>query len=239
MTKARILTTAGVIHITIATLLAMMALFGRPANATGAVLGFTPTSTESPPTDTPTETPPTATPPTITPTSPPPPPPACKLTITKTASPTEVLPGDQVTFVIRVCNEGNETCENVVVSDALPSELEVVSASASQGQAIVVGNGVRAEFGDLLPGACAELTIVARVRPDVPPCTQISNVATIGDLVSNRVVVTTTCYPPLLPESGEMTTHAILVGLLAVGVGLLTAGLALRGRELKKTSEDR
>lgn len=234
MTKARILTTAGVVHITIATLLAMMALFGQPATATGSgLLGFTPTSTESPPTDTPTETPPT-----ITPTSPPPPP-ACKLTITKTASQTELLPGDQVTFVIRVCNVGNKTCENVVVSDALPPELEIVSASVSQGQVVIVGNGVRAEFGDLLPGACAELTIVARVRDDVPLCTQFSNVATIGDLVSNRVMMTTTCYPPFLPESGQMTTHAILVGLLAVGVGLLTAGLALRGRELKKTGEDR
>ena len=163
MTKARIFTTAGLIHLTIATLLALTFLFGQPTTVTGSALGFTPTSTSPPPA------------PSLTPT-----PtdgddkPSCQLTITKTASPTEVLPGDTVTFVIEVCNVGDATCEDVVVSDALPSELEVVSASASQGRAVIDGNGVRAEFGDLLPGVCATLTIVARVRDDVPLCTQIN-----------------------------------------------------------------
>ena len=217
MTKARILTTAGVVHLIIAALLALMVLFGRPATATGSVLGFTPTSTEPPtPTDTPT-----------TVTSTPEHEPTPRLTIIKTASQTELMPGDLVTFVIRVCNVGDATAENVVVSDALPSELEVISASASQGPAIIVGNGVRAEFGDLLPGACAELTIVARVRPDVPLCTQFYNVATIGDLVSNQVWLSTVCF---LPESGTMVARALVLGLLAVGVGLLTTGLVLRAR---------
>lgn len=219
MTKARILTTAGVVHLTIAALLSLMVLFGRPATVTGSVLGFTPTFTVAlTPTDTPT---------TVTVTSTPEHKPTPRLTIIKTASQTELMPGDLVTFVIRVCNVGDATAENVVVSDALPSELEVISASASQGQAVIVGNGVRAEFGDLLPGACAELTIVARVRPDVPLCTQFYNVATIGDLVSNQVWLSTVCF---LPESGTMVARVLVLGLLAVGVGLLTTGLVLRAR---------
>lgn len=217
MTRARILTTAGVFHLTVATLLSMIFLFGRPVTVAGSGLGFTPTYT-------PTATPP----PSTTPVAPPPSP---RLTITKTADPSEVLPGDLVTFVIQVCNAGDATAENVIVSDALPVELEVVSASASQGPAIVVGNGVRAEFGDMLPGTCAELTIVARVRADVSPCSEIGNVATIGDLVSNWVWVTTPCPPPLLPESGRTVTQAVVVGLLAVGAGLLAAGLVLGARE--------
>jgi len=216
MTKARVLTTAGVVHLTVATLFSMIFLFGRPITVAGSGLGFTPTYT------------PTATPPSTTPE---PPPPSPRLTITKTADPTEVLPGDLVTFVIQVCNAGDATAENVIVSDALPVELEVVSASASQGPAIVVGNGVRAEFGDLLPGTCAELTIVARVRADVSPCSEIGNVATIGDLVSNWVWVTTPCLPPLLPESGRMVAQSVVVGLLAVGAGLLAAGLVLGARK--------
>jgi uncharacterized repeat protein (TIGR01451 family) len=216
MTRARLLTTAGILHLTVATLLSMVFLFGRPVTVAGSGLGFTPTYT------------PTATPPSTTPE---PPPPSPRLTITKTADPTEVLPGDLVTFVIQVCNAGDATAENVIVSDALPAELEVMSASASQGPAIVVGNGVRAEFGDLLPGTCAELTIVARVRADVSPCSEIGNVATIGDLVSNWVGVTIPCPPPLLPESGRMVAQAVVVGLLAVGAGLLTAGLVLGARK--------
>jgi hypothetical protein len=96
-----------------------------------------------------------------------------------------------------------------------------------------VGDDVRAEFGDLLPGVCAELTIVARVRDDVDLCTQFENVSTIGDLISNRV----TLIVPCLPESGETTapsgaiaTQLVVAGLLAVGMGLLATGLALRAR---------
>jgi uncharacterized repeat protein (TIGR01451 family) len=219
MTKARILTTAGLIHLTVAALLSLTFLFGQPSTAVGSGMGFTPTPTE--PTVTITRTKPT-------------PQPVCKLEITKTADPTELLPGDLVTFVIQVCNVGDKTCEDVVVSDDLPDELEVVSASASQGRAVVVGNDVRAEFGDLLPGVCAELTIVARVRDDVDLCTQFTNVATIGDdVVSNLVTLTVPC----LPESGEIgvrnedvATQVVVAGLLAVGMGLLATGLALRAR---------
>ena len=212
MSKARILTTAGVIHLTIAALLALTFTFGQPATATGSALGFTPTPTE-PVTET---------------VTPPPPPPVCKLEITKTADTTDVFPGDLVTFVIEVCNVGNKACEDVVVSDALPSELEMVSASASQGQVVIVGNGVRAEFGDLPPGACATLTIVARVRDDVEPCTQFTNVATIGDLVSNIVTLTVPC---LLPESGNPAALAVVAGLAVMGASLLAAGVAMRTRK--------
>jgi uncharacterized repeat protein (TIGR01451 family) len=225
MTKARIFTTAGLIHLTIATLLALTFLFGQPAATMGSALGFTPTSTSPPPEPSPTPTDGHEKP-------------SCHLTITKKANPTEVLPGDTVTIVIEACNVGDATCEDVVVSDALPSELEVISASASQGQAVIEGNGVRAEFGDLPPGACATLTIVARVRDDVPLCTQFTNVATIGDLVSNVVTLTIPC---LLPQSGRTATLTVVAALLAVGVSLLAAGLAMRARNqaVRATVEDR
>jgi uncharacterized repeat protein (TIGR01451 family) len=225
MTKARIFTTVGLIHLTIATLLALTFLFGQPATTTGSALGFTPTSTSPPPEPSPTPTDGDDKP-------------SCHLTITKTASPTDVLPGDTVTFVIEACNVGDATCEDVVVSDALPPELEVISASASQGRAVIEGNGVRAEFGDLPPGACATLTIDARVRDDVPLCTQFTNVATIGDLVSNVVTLTVPCP---LPKSGRTTTLAVVAGLLAVGMSLLATGLAWRARNraVRATVEDR
>jgi uncharacterized repeat protein (TIGR01451 family) len=210
-TKARMFTTAGLIHLTIATLLSLTFLLGQPATAAGPALGFTPTPTE-PVTET---------------VTPPPPPPVCRLEITKTADPTDVFPGGLVTFVIEVCNVGNKTCEDVVVSDALPDELEVESASASQGRAVIEGNGVRGEFNDLVPGACATLTIVARVRADVPLCTQFTNVATVGDVVSNIVTLTVPCP---LPESGRTTSLAIVAGLVVAGLGLLATGLALRAK---------
>jgi hypothetical protein len=92
---------------------------------------------------------------------------------------------------------------------------------------VIEGNGVRAEFGDLLPDACATLTIVARVRADVPPCTEFFNVATSGDIVSEPVTLTVPC---LLPESGRTTSLAIVAGLVVAGLGLLATGLALKAK---------
>ena len=231
-TRARIFTTAGVIHLTLATLLALTFLFGPSAPATGAAMGFTPTPTQ--PTE---ETPSvTSTPKRTTPE------PRPRLTITKSVSPTEVFPGDVVTIKIKVCNDGDAVARDVVVSDNVPSQLEVLSASASMGRAVIVGNGVRGEFGDMLPGVCATLTISARVRDDVAPGTRISNVATIGDLVSNEVSLTA---QGLLPESGEAATRIVVAALLVVGAGLLAVGLAMapgrwlgRRRAVRETVED-
>ncbi len=222
--RAKVLATAGVVHLTIAALLSLMLLAGRPAPVVGSVLGFTPTFTPIP-----TDTPPSATTPATTPVVPTPTPPSSsppRLTITKTASPAEVLPGGLVTFDIQVCNAGDTTAASVIVSDALPSEMEMVSASASQGVVVVEGNGMRAELGALLPGECADVTIVARVRADVAPGTQIRNVASVGDLYDDATVTVV----GLLPESGDIASLAVVVGLLVVGVSLLVVGSALRVR---------
>jgi len=207
MTRARILTTAGIIHLTIATLLFLMFLAGRPVPVAGSGLGFTPTFTHAPP--------------------PPPPPHAPHLAIDKTADLTQVPPGGQVTFIIRVCNDGDATADNIVVSDTLPPELEVVSASASQGTVTVAGNEVRAELGSLAPGACAEVVIAARVRTDVPPGTQIVNVAVVDDETSDDVPITVGGF---LPESGRIAPLAVVVGFVVVGMVLLAVGLVVRAR---------
>ncbi len=213
--KARALTTLGIVQLVAAVLLSLAIVAGRPFMVASSALGVTPTPV-----------PPTEPPPTSEPTSEPPSP-SSRLVLTKSVDATEAFPGALVTFVIRVCNEGDATARDVVVSDALQSELEVVSASASVGRAVVVGNGVRAEFGDLIPGACAELTIVARVRDDVAPGTRITNVATFPDQASNEVALDVV---GLLPESGGPPVIGVAT-LLAAGIGLLAAGLFLRGRD--------
>jgi len=144
--------------------------------------------------------------------------------IVKSASPTEVLPGDLVTFNIQVCNEGDATAASVIVSDKLPSELALVSASASQGVVMVEGDGMRAELGALLVGECATVTVVAQVRADVELCAKIRNVASVGNIYSDAMV-NVAC---LLPESGRVVPLTAAAGLLAVGVGLLVVGAVLK-----------
>jgi uncharacterized repeat protein (TIGR01451 family) len=210
---------AGLVHLTVATLLAVTFAFGQPTNVAGySKLGFTPTPTSPPtPDDGNGE-----------------PKPKPRLTITKSADPTDVLPGDLVTIKIKVCNEGDAVAKDVVVSDDVSDKLEILGATASQGKAVIVGNGVRAEFGDLLPGVCATLTITARVRDDVLPGTTISNVGTIGGLVSNQVTLD---VGGLLPESGDITTLVLVVGLAMLGVALLATGLRLQRRKREAIRE--
>jgi uncharacterized repeat protein (TIGR01451 family) len=227
MTRAKIVTAAGMVHLAVAIMFVLMILFGRPALVSSAMLGFTPTN-PPPPTDTPVPSDTPSDTPSGTPVPPPQPTPAPEpvLTITKSASPTEVFPGGQVVFSIRVCNVGEATAASVIVSDALPGEMDLVSAWASQGKVVVEGNAVRAELGALEVGECASVTIVARVRDDVAPGTEIRNVASVGDIWDDAIVVVL----GLLPESGRLSSLLALAGLLVVGVGLLVVGTVLRTR---------
>jgi len=225
--KARILTIAGIVHLTVAASLALTFLFGQPVAVAGSTLGFTstPLPSDTPvPSDTPipTDTPISLHTPTPSPSDPTEP--APHLVITKSASPTEVLPGDLVTFNIQVCNEGDATAASVIVSDDLPSGLDMVSASASQGEVVVEGNGMRAELGALLPGECATVTIVAQVRADVAPGTVIRNVGSVGNIYDDAEIT----VAGLLPESGKVVPLAAAAGLLVMGVGLLVVGAVLK-----------
>ncbi|HDQ70995.1 MAG TPA: DUF11 domain-containing protein [Chloroflexi bacterium] len=150
-----------------------------------------------------------------------------KIRISKSADPVTALPGGQVLFTIQVCNEGDQAAENVVVSDVLPPELALVSASASQGVVVLEGDSVRAELGSLGAGACAEITIVARVRADVAPGVQIRNVASVGPLHDDADITIT----GLLPESGTSTPGRAFVGIWVLGVIVSALGLAWRVRE--------
>ena len=77
--------------------------------------------------------------------------------LTKTASKTEVKPGDIFTYTIKVKNGANATADwkNVTVSDIIPAGLEFVSGSVRvDGQAIAYGISGRAleiPVGDLNP----------------------------------------------------------------------------------------
>ena len=225
--KNRIFVLAGIVPV-IAALFVMTLAFGHPVAVLGDALGFTPTFTP-PPTDTPsvTNTPtgngtPTSTPgESDTPISQNTPAPESHLSVTKSARPAQVLPGGQVVFTIQACNTGDGTADRVVVSDALPPELTLLSAYVSQGEVVVEGNGMRAELGALLAGECASVTLTAQVRADVAPGTEIRNVASVGDTYDD----TTITIVGLLPESGRAVSLAE-VALLMMGAGLLAIGMA-------------
>jgi uncharacterized repeat protein (TIGR01451 family) len=194
----------------------------------------TPTSTSRPPDDLPTPTPIPGT--FLTPDAPAP-------AIVKVANPPSTVPGGLVTFTITVSNNGALPLTGVVVTDDMDGAFfaSVVEASTTKGTVSIQGLRVTVTIGDLAPGEAAVITIVARVRTDVPAPDAGENVAVMvsneRDPVSSRAVVGLvtmpgTGYPPDPSQRSAISlTWALpaMLGLIAVGATLL----ALRRRHAR------
>lgn len=99
--------------------------------------------------------------------------------ITKSASPTTVTLGGNLTYTLTVTNNGPDTATNVNVTDTLPTGVTFVSATPSQGTASQTGGVVTAPLGTLASGASATITIV--VTPTTANATSgtITNTASV------------------------------------------------------------
>lgn len=248
-------------------LVVALLLIGMASGSTGAgaapLAAVTGTPTEPP---TPTSTPqasPTATPeivPTATPTATPQPnrPPSSDIAdplITKAASVAEARIGDEVTFTLRVTNNGDATAHDVVVTDPLPDYLDLIEVTASRGDVATSGRTVTVTIGTVGPDE--EITIQIRTRVNdqaQPPAGRNGTTLTTsspGDDPANNfsevsfgIVAqptaapteppTATPEPPVeLPRTGEGRpgSPAPLVaalGLLAIALSLLARRWARR-----------
>jgi len=168
--------------------------------------------------------------------SPPPPPtpapPEISPTLNKWVSPTEAAPGQEVTYSIRASNQGRDAAVDVLVTDVVPDELEILSASTSQGTVTIAGQTVSANVGVIGHGFAVEVVIRTRVREDVPGPLTIENVAYLkspngGELTTGPAVVT---VPGLrLPRTGYVGARWGVI--LALAVGLLAVIVELMGRK--------
>jgi uncharacterized repeat protein (TIGR01451 family)/fimbrial isopeptide formation D2 family protein len=87
--------------------------------------------------------------------------------IRKTTSSSVFQGGDTVTYTLVASNNGPAPAANVVVTDTVPSALEVVSATVAGNPAVtctVSGNDVRCPIGALASGADRTVTIVTRAK---------------------------------------------------------------------------
>ena len=97
--------------------------------------------------------------------------PAADVLVVKTVDRSDVLVGETVTFTVRAINRGPSPASGVVITDALPAGLTLITPTASQG---TYAGGVWT-VGALAAPAVATLTLLARV--DAP-----------GALVNNAAV---------------------------------------------------
>jgi uncharacterized repeat protein (TIGR01451 family)/LPXTG-motif cell wall-anchored protein len=182
-------------------------------------MGITPT-----PTNTPTPTP--------TPTSTPERPPVgdCDPVIIKRANPTEVAPGDEVTFTIEVTNRGQQGAINVQVIDDVHEDLEILEVTTTQGVARVEGQRVIVDIGVIGQDFVVTVVIHTRVREDVSTPKTIENVALARSDncpdPSSGVIITVA--GPSLPQTGGLSTWWMVAALL--GTGLVALSLALSRR---------
>jgi uncharacterized repeat protein (TIGR01451 family) len=139
------------------------------------------------------------------------------LSLSKSASPNPAQVGINISYRIVVTNNGPASATNVSVIDTLPSGVNFVSSSATQGAC--TGNGpVNCMLGSLAVGANAVVTIVT--APSTPG--QVSNTASVNasetdfDASNNSATINTLIQPaapaPTMLDP-NLTVSTVLTGL--------------------------
>jgi uncharacterized repeat protein (TIGR01451 family) len=133
------------------------------------------------------------------------------LSLTKSAAPTPVIAGTNITWTLTAMNGGPSTASNVVVADDVPAGVTVLSASGSGGATCNPGvpgdpaQPATCSFGSLANGASRTMTIVAKV-----------NSGTKGVLVNNARVSSDTFDPNNTNNLASTTTTVALSADLAL-----------------------
>ncbi|GMA23255.1 hypothetical protein GCM10025864_10140 [Luteimicrobium album] len=149
------------------------------------------------------------------------------LSITKTATETDLVPGQEFQYRITFqCTAGQvDGCVNAVLTDPLPDGIEIVpgaqpTTTAPNSEITVDGNTVKVEFHQdlgggqegLQPGVQYTLTIPVRVSPDYSADQSgrpIDNTATVGADNASDKSATATVTPTVEEQIGSSTTKSV------------------------------
>lgn len=124
--------------------------------------------------------------------------------ITKVVDQPFAIPGEIVTWTIIVTNPGTASIPNVTIADTMPSEVEVLDATATSGTVSVNGQQVNLDVGTLNGGDSVTLTIRAQVRDTVVPPYIITNEACVDALnITNICAGANIISAAMLPETGQ------------------------------------
>jgi uncharacterized repeat protein (TIGR01451 family) len=122
------------------------------------------------------------------------------LTISKTVNPPFALPGASVTWTVSIANNSGANVDNLTVTDTLPDQLRLVSATSSAGTVSTSGQTVSVNLGTLGSGQNVTITIASAIREEVQPPYVITNSACLstGQCAQAQVISINT-----LPSTGE------------------------------------
>ncbi|HUR82487.1 MAG TPA: DUF11 domain-containing protein [Thermoanaerobaculia bacterium] len=144
------------------------------------------------------------------------------LGITKTTGTTSATPGTIVNYLITVTNSGPSTATSVTVNDTLPSSLQFVSATPSQGTCNAA-SPLACNLGTILAGANATVALQVRV---VGTSGTFSNTATASAPEGQTVSATT---PPatITIVAAEVTPIPTLSEWMLLALAALLSVIAM------------
>ena len=105
------------------------------------------------------------------------------LAISKTATPITVLPGSNVMYTISVTNIGPYTAHNVVVTDTLPSQADLIEVNSSVGDWSTNSSSVVFHLGSLSPQTHATMTVTLMASQETVLTNMASVTATEPDTI--------------------------------------------------------
>jgi uncharacterized repeat protein (TIGR01451 family) len=152
--------------------------------------------------------------------------------IFKSADPTEVKPGEEVTFRLHLVNQGDGAAVDVVVTDDIPAYLEILKVTTTQGEVTIVEQRVMVHVGTMGPDFQVDIVIRTRVRPETPAPLTVENVAIMAcpNCHDRWARAEVDILGPPLPETGGGLSVWWMVAA-CLGTGLVGLSLALSKRE--------
>ncbi len=124
--------------------------------------------------------------------------PQVDLSVVKTAQPSPVTAGGQLTYTFTTTNNGPMNATGVMLSDLLPSGVTYVSSSSSQGTVTSSNGGLSVQLGNLANGATATTTVVVSVSPGAA-----------GSLTNTVTVAGSQADPNLSNNTSTVTTPVV------------------------------
>ncbi len=153
--------------------------------------------------------------------------------IVKLVDPQLALPGETVVYTITVTNKGTLAAQNVVVTDTVPAVLQLLSTSTTQGTVTTSGNTATFNVGTVAPGQVITLIIKAKIRPDAPTPSDVTNTATMGDKSASALLRITKGVLPATgepPEDASGSPNGLLTGAALVVAFILAAWIVTARR---------
>ena len=130
------------------------------------------------------------------------------LKVTISANPDPVGVGGLLTYSIAVTNVGILDAHNVILTDTLPGQVTLVSATSSQGRTpFVSSQGIGAALGTIPGGASASVIVIVQVQAQVGQFLSDSAQAALDELDANPA-----------DNSATATTRVAAVSDLAVSL---------------------